>query len=421
MNKDVIGIIGLGYVGLPLAIEFSNVCDVIGFDINESRIEELNNCKDKTNEVNSKKIKKCLDKNSLVFTCNQNILNDCNIYIVTVPTPINEDNTPNLDPLIKATLLISNFIKKGNIIIYESTVYPGCTDEICVPILEKDGFKLNQDFFVGYSPERINPGDKLHTLKNITKLVSGSNEYSKKRILKLYNKIVENTYEVKDIKTAEAAKIIENTQRDINIAFVNELSMLFNMLKIDTTDVLNAASTKWNFLNFKPGLVGGHCIGVDPYYLAHKAKMVDFNTKMILSGRAVNNNIPRFISDNLIKAIFNDHTLKSQYKVLILGLTFKEDCPDVRNTKVLDIYKELLKYSKLKIDISDPYADEDDVLKIFKKRPIKKINNLILNNYDILIFTVNHTDYKSIEINKYENKIIFDIKNIFKNDNFWKL
>ena len=419
--KDIIGIIGLGYVGLPLAIEFSNKFDVIGYDISKERINELRSFHDRTNEINAEKLKKSLSIKNLNLTNNHNELHNCNIFIITVPTPINNDNSPDLLPLIKATKLVSKYIKTGDIIIYESTVFPGCTEEICIPLIERKSKKLNVDFFVGYSPERINPGDKVHTLKNITKIISGSNEYSKNKINDLYKNIVDTTFLVKNIKIAEAAKIIENTQRDINIAFINELSMLFNKLNINTNLVLEAASTKWNFLNFKPGLVGGHCIGVDPYYLAFKAKQVNFDPKMILSGRSTNNDVPRFIVNNLINRIFNNNLNKLKIKVLILGLTFKENCPDVRNTKVLDIYTGLIKYKRFQVDITDPRAEKKDVISIFNKEPILIKDFFELNDYDVLIFAVNHEEFKEINVNILNDKIIIDLKNIYNNDEFWTL
>ena len=340
LDKIKIGILGLGYVGLPLAVEFSKTRKVFGFDINELRIDELRNGKDNTNEIEDLDL---LHSSNLNFTSNIQELSDCNFYIITVPTPIDTNKKPNLDPLISATNLVGSILKEGDIVVYESTVYPGATEDDCVPVLENcSGLKFNQDFSVGYSPERINPGDKQHTLRNIIKIVSGSSIEARTIIDQLYSSIIDaGTYVTSSIRVAEAAKIIENTQRDVNIALINELSLIFNKLEIDTEEVLNAAGTKWNFLPFKPGLVGGHCIGVDPYYLTEKAESIGYTPEIILAGRRLNDGMGEYISSTLINAIQDRGDPIENSSILIMGATFKENCPDIRNSKVFDIYHSL--------------------------------------------------------------------------------
>jgi UDP-N-acetyl-D-galactosamine dehydrogenase len=346
MTNKKIAIIGLGYVGLPLAIAISKKYEVLGFDINEKRVDKLNSGVDSTNELTKDQILKSLGK-SIYFSSKENDLKDIDFFIVTVPTPINNDKTPNLNPVISASKTVAKYLKKDSIVVFESTVYPGVTEEICVPILEKgSGLKFNIDFLVGYSPERINPGDKEHTVTKIKKVVSGSSPEALKKISEVYGSVITaGIYEAESIKVAEAAKVIENTQRDINIAFVNELSVIFEKMGIETNQVLKAAGTKWNFLNFFPGLVGGHCIGVDPYYLAHKSQELGYNPEIILSGRRMNDNMPIHLVSRIIKKLLSNNNQSQTKTALILGATFKENCPDLRNSKVLDIYKELLDYN----------------------------------------------------------------------------
>ena len=407
--KNKIGVIGLGYVGLPLAISFSKKYKTYGLDINKNRIDELNKFIDSTDEVSKTELKSALNSN-LFISNNVSLIEDCNIYIVTVPTPIDKDTLPDLSLLKRATEMISKILKEGDIIIFESTVYPGATEEICIPILEKNsGFMLNRNFFVGYSPERINPGDKIHTFEKIDKLVSGSNQYALDVITNLYKNVIEaKVFPASSIKVAEAAKVIENTQRDINIAFINELAQIFDRIGVDTNEVLDAASTKWNFLKFKPGLVGGHCIGVDPYYLAHKAKELGYDPKIILSGRDTNEFIPQFIFEKINKRI-NIKGINSK-NVLILGATFKENCPDVRNSKSHDLFK-IFKKKGFNCSVYDPIADPKDIRKIYPKDVIKKINQI----YDVVIIAVGHDNFINIDFNSFSNKktIIFDVKSIF--------
>ena len=359
MKKIKIGVIGLGYVGLPVAIAFSKKYKVLGFDINSKRINELNRSIDNTLEISTESLNIAKNRN-FVLTDNINDLKNCNIYVITVPTPINTDNSPDLTALVLATESVGKILSKNDIVIYESTVYPGCTEEVCVPLLEKHSeMEYNQDFFCGYSPERINPGDKKRTIEKIVKVVSGSNENTTKKINQLYSSVIDaGTYVANSIKVAEAAKVIENAQRDINIAFINELSKIFSKLNIDTNDVIDAASTKWNFLDFRPGLVGGHCIGVDPYYLAYKAKIEGYKPEIILAGRKVNNSMGKFIVSELIQAYNFNNALTDKTNVLILGATFKENCPDYRNTRVLDIFNEL-EDLKVQFDVVDPWIDSD--------------------------------------------------------------
>jgi UDP-N-acetyl-D-glucosamine/UDP-N-acetyl-D-galactosamine dehydrogenase len=372
MNIDDkrIAIIGLGYVGLPLAIEFGKKYKVIGFDINQSRIEELNLLTDRTNEadlVGMKKVMEMAKSNEgpgLNFSANVEDLKNYNVFIVTVPTPIDQFKAPDLAPLLKASEMLGKILKKDDIIIYESTVYPGCTEEDCVPVLEKySKLKFNQDFYCGYSPERINPGDKVNTLTKIKKVTSGSTPKIAELVDQLYKSIITaGTHKAPSIKVAEASKAIENAQRDVNISFVNELALIFDRMGIDTNDVIEAAGTKWNFLKYKPGLVGGHCIGVDPYYLAHKAESLGYHPQVILSGRRVNDNMGIFVANKLVKLLIaKDHVI-SKSNVLVLGITFKEDCPDIRNSKVIDIINEL-KHFNINVDVFDPHADEYEVVR----------------------------------------------------------
>ena len=403
-----IGVIGLGYVGLPLAVSFSKNYKTIGFDINKKRIDQINNGRDITNEITSNELQKVIS-NGFKSTSKLEELEECNIYIVTVPTPIDEKKKPDLSLLIKATRSISSILSKGNLVIYESTVYPGATEEVCIPILEKNDFKLNKDYFVGFSPERINPGDKEHTFEKIDKVVSGSNAYALDIISMLYRKVIKaKIHPVSSIKVAEAAKIIENTQRDLNIAFVNELSQIFDKMDIDTKEVLEAASTKWNFLNFKPGLVGGHCIGVDPYYLAYKAMQIDYIPEIILAGRKTNESIPKFIYSKIKnKLIRNNINAKN---TLILGATFKENCPDIRNSKSQDLYK-IFKSKGLSCKIFDPIADKVEMKNLYQEDFIESFDIL----YDIIVIAVGHDQFLKLNLENIGNEecIIFDVKSIY--------
>ncbi|MDB9907966.1 Vi polysaccharide biosynthesis UDP-N-acetylglucosamine C-6 dehydrogenase TviB [Gammaproteobacteria bacterium] len=414
LQSTKIGVIGLGYVGLPLAIEFSYKFPVIGFDININRIADLSNGLDSTNEVDTANLKKA---NNIVFTSDMNALKDCNFYIVTVPTPINKNKRPDLGPLIKASNLIASFLKKGDVVVYESTVYPGATEEDCVPILEKiSGLSLNKDFYAGYSPERINPGDKTHRLPDIQKVTSGSNKQSADFIDQVYKKIIlAGTHKAESIKVAEAAKVIENTQRDLNIALINELAIIFNLMEIDTESVLRAAETKWNFLPFRPGLVGGHCIGVDPYYLTHKAESLGYNPEIILAGRRLNDGMASFVSSQLIKLLAQKNIKINSSKILILGLSFKEDCPDIRNTKVTDIIEELLEYN-CKVNVYDPWVNK---LEAKKEYGIDLLNKIGTNEYDAIIIAVSHKEFKKMGIKKIRafgksKHVVYDLKYLFK-------
>lgn len=412
-----IAIIGMGYVGLPLAIEFSKKFNVIGFDISSERISSLLKGVDSTNEIEPS----MLNSTNLVLTDNEEMLSSANIYIVTVPTPIDSDKKPDLSPLLNATLTIAKKINKGNIIIYESTVFPGCTEDICANEIEKiSGYKLNSDFFLGYSPERINPGDKEHTIDKIVKVTSGSNKDTALFIDNLYKEIITaGTYMAPSIKVAEAAKVIENTQRDINIALINELSIIFNLLEIDTEEVLKAASTKWNFLSFKPGLVGGHCIGVDPYYLTFKSQELGHNPEVILSGRRINDDMGNYCAREVLKKFENKNFDLNNLSALIMGFTFKENCPDIRNTKIVDIVNTFQK-SGVRVDIYDPWVNIENAATYydfnFVSKPVEK-------KYDAIVIATAHSEFKKMseqEINvfkKNDNSIIFDIKSI-KNKEF---
>jgi len=408
--ENKIAIIGLGYVGLPLAHAFSSKYEVIGFDIAQWRIDELSSGYDRTLELSDEQVNEAIN-NGMLFSNKLEDIADCNIYIVTVPTPIDKHKKPDLTPLLKASETIGSVIKKDDIVIYESTVYPGATEEDCVPILEKvSGLKFNQDFFCGYSPERINPGDKEHTVTKILKVTSGSTPQIGKKVNELYASIITaGTHLAPNIKVAEAAKVIENSQRDINIAFVNELSMIFNRLGIDTNAVLEAAGTKWNFLNFKPGLVGGHCIGVDPYYLTHKAQEVGYNPEIILAGRRLNDNMGIYVANQVIKLMIKKGKKIEGAKVLVLGITFKENCPDIRNSRVIDVIRELQDFG-CEVVVSDYWADEKEVREEYNldliKYPAKEINS-----YDAVVLAVAHNNYKTLEFDSI-NQVIFDIKSV---------
>ncbi|MBC8986196.1 nucleotide sugar dehydrogenase [Pedobacter sp. N36a] len=409
-----IAIIGLGYVGLPLAIEFAKKYKVLGFDIDEVRIQELSTGEDRTREADLEALKTVLHTDDrpigLAFSAATADLQQCQIYIVTVPTPINRFKAPDLQPLLKASAMIGAVLKKGDIVIYESTVYPGCTEEDCVPVLEQySGLKFNEDFFCGYSPERINPGDRINTLTKIKKVTSGSTPAIAEEIDQLYGQIITaGTHKAPSIKVAEASKAIENAQRDVNISFVNELALIFDRIGIDTTDVIEAAGTKWNFLKYKPGLVGGHCIGVDPYYLAHKAESLGYHPQVILSGRRVNDNMGMFVANKVVKLmIAKGYPVKGE-KVLILGFAFKENCPDVRNTRVIDIYEELQQFG-MEINVYDPWADPELVQQEYGFQLDK---TLIDKNYKAIIVAVSHQEFLAFDYGKYQRNgaIIFDTK-----------
>jgi len=406
-----IAIIGLGYVGLPLATEFTKKYDVVGLDICQKRINELNLAKDRTLELTSKQLQEALE-NQIKFTTNPKDIKECNIYIVTVPTPIDKHKKPNLTPLIKASETIGKVLKKDDIVIYESTVYPGATQERCVPVLEEfSGMKYNEGFFCGYSPERINPGDKEHTVTKILKVTSGSTIEIGRRVDNLYKSIITaGTHLAPSIKVAEAAKVIENTQRDLNIAFVNELSIIFNKLGIDTNAVLEAAGTKWNFLKFKPGLVGGHCIGVDPYYLTYKAQEIGYNPEIILAGRRLNDNMGVYVANQVIKLMIKKGKKIKDTKVLILGITFKENCPDIRNSRVIDVINELKDFG-CKVDICDLWADAKEVKHEYNLDLIQN-PNLNIKNYDSIVLAVAHDKFKTLNLEPSDTQVIYDIKSI---------
>ena len=412
MKNTKIAIIGLGYVGLPLAVEFAKKYSVVGFDINKKRIDELNSGNDHTLEVNSKDLSSVLHNDGLFLTSEKKDLATANFYIITVPTPIDEQKKPNLAPLYSASKTVGSVLKKGDIVVYESTVYPGATEEECVPILEKtSGLKFNKDFFVGYSPERINPGDKEKTVDKILKITSGSTPKIADKVDEIYASIITaGTFKASSIKVAEAAKVIENAQRDINIAFVNELSKIFRLMDIDTNEVLEAAGTKWNFLPFKPGLVGGHCIGVDPYYLAQKAISLGYNPEIILSGRRLNDSMGAFVAVETVKLMVKKDIAVSNASVLVLGIAFKENCPDIRNSRAIDIIKELKSYN-IDVDVYDPWATvsavkhEYDIDLISSLKDVKK-------KYQAIIIAVAHNEFKEIDLDNYldESHVIFDVK-----------
>ncbi len=403
---EKVGIIGLGYVGLPLAVEFGKIIDVIGFDINTERIEELKKGFDRTREVEAADLAAA---KKLSYSSSLTDLKTANYYIVTVPTPVDEYKKPDLTPILSASKTVGSVLKRGDIVIYESTVYPGCTEEDCVPILEKtSGLKFNVDFFCGYSPERINPGDKLHRVTTIKKITSGSTPDVADKVDTLYRKIVTaGTHKASSIKVAEAAKVIENAQRDINIAFVNELALIFDRMNIDTQQVLEAAGTKWNFLPFKPGLVGGHCIGVDPYYLTHKAESVGYRPEVIIAGRRINDNMGAHIASRVIKLMAQHDQPISKANILILGITFKENCPDIRNSKVVDVITELQSYGT-NVEVYDPQADSDEVKHEYKLNLITKLDK----KYNAIVLAVSHDDFKTIDWSKIKNEktVVYDVK-----------
>ena len=413
-----IGIIGLGYVGLPLAVAFAEKYPVVGFDINQNRVNELLDGEDKTLEIESYQLQLVLkttltNVNGFFPTANSIDLANCNIYIVTVPTPTDKHNRPVLTPMIKASETIAKFLKKGDIVIYESTVYPGVTEDEMVPVLERvSALKFNEDFYCGYSPERINPGDKEHTVKKILKVTSGSTPETADVIDRIYKSVITaGTHKAPSIKVAEAAKVIENSQRDINIAFVNELSKIFNLMGIDTNEVLEAAGTKWNFLPFKPGLVGGHCIGVDPFYLAQKAQEVGYHPEIILAGRRLNDSMGKHVATEVIKYMMRKDLKVIESKVLILGFTFKEDCPDVRNTRVIDIYNELLSF-EMDVDVYDPWVNSEEVkheygINVLKQQPA-------MSQYSAVILAVAHKKFNNLDLKSSKDKVIYDVKGVLK-------
>ena len=407
-----IAIIGLGYVGLPLAVEFEKKYSVLGFDINQTRIDELNNGYDRTQEMSSEELKSL---QNLSFSIDKKKLETCNIFIITVPTPIDSYKKPDLTPLLSASRTVGKVLKKNDIVIYESTVYPGCTEEDCVPVLETEsGLIFNQDFFCGYSPERINPGDKVNTLTKIKKVTSGSTPETADFVDDLYGSIIEaGTYKATSLKVAEASKAIENAQRDVNISFVNELALIFDKMGIDTSEVLEAAGTKWNFLKFKPGLVGGHCIGVDPYYLLHKSESLGYYPQVILSGRRVNDNMGIFVANKLIKLLIKKGHKIEGSKVLILGITFKENCPDIRNSRVIDVYQELKEFG-VELDVYDPWANKQEVHEEYGVDLIE----ILSGKYDGILLAVSHDEYKSLNLESFKNinAVIFDIKGVLDKD-----
>jgi len=407
-----IGIIGLGYVGLPLAVEFGKKLPTYGYDINEARVKELCGGNDSTLECSSEELR---EATNLKYTSVLEEIANCNFYIVTVPTPITEENTPDLTPLRKASEALSKVIKKGDIVVFESTVYPGATEEVCVPIIEKlSDLKFNKDFFVGYSPERINPGDKVNKLTSIVKITSGSTEEVADFVDDVYKSIVEaGTHKASSIKVAEAAKVIENTQRDLNIAIINEFAKIFNKLNIDTEEVLKAAGTKWNFLPFKPGLVGGHCISVDPYYLTHKALEVGYRPEVILAGRRINDGMGEYVATQLVKKLASKKIHIDEANVLIMGFTFKGDCPDVRNTKIIDIVKELKDFN-MSVDVYDNWASKEEV---YAEYGIELIEELCDGKYDAIVLAVDHSETKSMGVSALrklgkENHVLYDVKHV---------
>jgi UDP-N-acetyl-D-galactosamine dehydrogenase len=411
-----IGVVGLGYVGLPLAVEFGKRYKTVGFDIKEARVAELKSGHDSTLEANTAELKAA---KKLSFTHRVEDIADCNFYIVTVPTPVDKYNRPDLRPIEGASNLLGKVLSKGDIVVYESTVYPGCTEEIAVPILERvSGLKYNRDFFCGYSPERINPGDKQHRLTTIKKITAGSTPEVATFVDKVYGSIITaGTHKASSIAVAEAAKVIENTQRDVNIALINELALIFNRLGIDTEEVLQAAGTKWNFLPFRPGLVGGHCIGVDPYYLTHKAQEIGYHPEMILSGRRINDNMSLYVAERVAQLMVKKRIHVNGAKILVMGLTFKENCPDLRNSKVADVVRELAKYGA-NVDVFDPWVDIDEAEHEYGIRPIKKP---VQGEYDAVVMAVAHNEFRKMGLKKVralakKKHVLFDIKYVFKTD-----
>jgi len=422
--QDKIAIIGLGYVGLPLAHAFSEKYKVVGLDINQERIDELNRGFDRTLELDEKQVKESMD-NGMVYTSNIEDAKICNIFIITVPTPIDASNRPDLTPLIKSSQAIAKVLKKGDIVIYESTVYPGVTEEVCVPELEKvSGLVFNKDFFAGYSPERINPGDKEHTVKKILKVTSGSTPEVAKRVDALYDSVIEaGTHLASSIKVAEASKVIENTQRDVNIALINELALIFDTMGIDTNEVIEAAATKWNFIKLTPGLVGGHCIGVDPYYLTYKAEELGYKPNLILGARQINNGMGKYIAEQTVKQMIAYDKKVKDANILILGVTFKENCPDMRNTKVVDIIEELKTYG-CTVDVFDPWVDPTEPKQHYKHgiidNPFEKNKK-----YDAIVLAVAHQQFKDLDRAEYEQistkeAVLIDVKGIIENPT-WRL
>ncbi|MBE0469750.1 MAG: Vi polysaccharide biosynthesis UDP-N-acetylglucosamine C-6 dehydrogenase TviB [Methyloprofundus sp.] len=416
LENTTIAMIGLGYVGLPLAVEFGKKYTTVGFDINKPRIDELKSGHDHTLEVSDEEL---VEADKLSYSADINDIKTCNIYIVTVPTPINEYKQPDLSPLEKASALLGKVIKQDDIVIYESTVYPGATEEVCIPILEQvSGLKFNENFYVGYSPERINPGDKEHRVTNILKVTSGSTPAIAEQVDQLYKSIITaGTHKASSIKVAEAAKVIENTQRDVNIALINELALIFNRLGIDTEEVLIAAGTKWNFLPFRPGLVGGHCIGVDPYYLTYKAQSIGYNPEIILSGRRINDGMGEYVVSRLIKLMLQKRIHVQQSDVLIMGLTFKENCPDLRNTRVVDIVKELKTYG-VNVHIYDPWVDSEEAMHEYGIQPIAVLED---NKYDAILLAVAHEQFKQMDIKQVRalgkpDSVVYDLKYLFPAD-----
>ena len=411
-----VGVVGLGYVGLPLAVEFGKRFSTVGFDIKADRVEELRKGHDSTLETDEAEL---ASATKLSFTTRLADLKSCRVFIVTVPTPIDEYKRPDLTPLVKSSESVGQVLKKGDVVVYESTVYPGCTEEICVPILERvSGLKFNKDFYAGYSPERINPGDKQHRLTTIKKVTSGSTPAVAEFVDSLYRSIViVGTHKASSIKVAEAAKVIENTQRDVNIALINELALIFNRMGIDTEEVLNAAGSKWNFLPFRPGLVGGHCIGVDPYYLTHKAQAIGYHPEMILAGRRINDNMGTYVAQQIAQLMMQRRIQVKDSRILMMGLTFKENCPDVRNTKIVDVVRELEKYGA-KVDVVDPWADPDEAEHEYGLRPVKRVKP---GCYDAVVMGVAHEEFRKMGIAKVrelgkKQHVLYDIKYVFRAD-----
>lgn len=409
MLPDVrIAVIGLGYVGLPLAVAFSNKYAVTGFDINKRRVQELKDAYDTTKEISRQDLREAVN---LTFSSDETALTACNVFIVTVPTPVDHYKKPNLTFLLKASAMIGRMLKKGDVVVYESTVYPGCTEDDCVPVLEQEsGLKFNEDFFCGYSPERINPGDKVNTFTKIKKVTSGSTHEIARFVDELYASVVEaGTHPASSIKVAEASKAIENAQRDVNISFVNELALIFDRMNIDTTEVLEAAATKWNFLKYKPGLVGGHCIGVDPYYLAYKAESLGYYPQVILSGRRVNDMMGVFVANKLVKLMIRKGHKIEGSRVLILGITFKENCPDVRNTRVIDVYRELTDFG-MHADVHDPWASAEQVLTEYDIALLDKPSG----KYEAIVLAVAHQEFRTLEYSEFTTRdsVIFDLKSV---------
>ena len=425
MSSIRIAVIGLGYVGLPLARLFATKYPVVGFDVNQHRVNEINKGIDRTLEVEEQILKDALVSenpvhkatNGLFCSFNSDDIKACNFYVVTVPTPVDKNNRPDLTPLVKASESVGRVISKGDIVVYESTVYPGATEEDCIPVIEKiSGLKYNIDFFAGYSPERINPGDKEHTVEKIRKVTSGSTPEIAEIVDKTYRTVIQaGTHKASSIRVAEAAKVIENSQRDINIAFVNELAKIFNAMNIDTHDVLEAASTKWNFLPFKPGLVGGHCIGVDPYYLAQKAQEAGYHPEIILAGRRMNDSMGKYVASEVVKLMIQNEIPIKNSKALMLGITFKENCPDIRNTKATDIYHELISYG-INVDIYDPWASPEEVLHEYGLTITKKLTESV--EYGAVILAVAHDEFMKIDLQTYKTRgaIIYDVKGILSRE-----